>query len=110
MVDTVEQDTGKDVTADKKVRRANPEIVAQIEDLFYGVTDATNTKRGVHLYTAWCAACQAAADSTYVPEDNNVRQTLAERGFLDEKGQMPEPVREVMRATAHLDTRNLKLL
>lgn len=109
MVDAVEKDTGEDVTADKKIRQTNPDIVAKIEDIFYRVTETTNTKEGVHLYTAWCEACKAAENDAYVIEGDDAVQTLAEAGLLDGEGRMPELVRDVMGATAHLDTRNLKL-
>ncbi len=109
MVDAVEKDTGEDVTADKKIRQANPDIVAKIEDIFYGITDTTDTKKGVHLYNAWCEACKTAANDSYVIEDADARQTLAEAGLLDEKGKMSKLIRTVMAATVHLDARNLKL-
>lgn len=109
MVDAVEKDTGEDVTADKKIRQANPDIVAKIEDIFYGITETTDTKKGIHLYSAWCEACKAAANDAYVIEGDDARQTLAEAGLLDGEGRMPKLVRTVMAATAHLDTRNLKL-
>lgn len=116
MVDTVEDDTAAITSADKrtrnsadrKIRENHPEIVAKIEDIFYRVTETTDTKEGVHLYTAWCEACKAAANDAYVIEGDDARQTLAEAGLLDGEGRMPKLVRTVMAATAHLDTRNLK--
>lgn len=109
MVDVVENNTEEGITADKKTRQANPNIVDAIEDIFYGITETTDTKECVHLYTAWCEACKAAADDAYVIEGDDARQTLADAGLLNEEGQMPKLVRQVMVATVHLDTRNLKL-